>query len=801
MSPQKLPKMKQPSPRQLEALNAVSNGMFYPSLLKEEDGWHARWKGINDDNPWIDETVRLATMTPLSADAEFQRHETLHDAWLEALKSRTGLVVWDDNECSRFAQELDRWSGNAEDDALARSLIIFKLNTSDERFSITCKVKRSARLLRQLGQASYLFPSLKNLKALGSEDVDGVLLSVELSRAEAESFLRRGARDLALAGYNVEGCDILASVSASAEMDEVGEDTSSSNSFVTHLKIRVDGEEVDAEEIRFLLEQKSTLVFFRDRWIEVDRNILKEALKALEKQDGKALKLNEALAFASGIGFAGRMRIEEAAAGGWLRGLVSRLKAAGEGVLDVSDTINGFVGELRNYQARGVAWIKFLTDNGFGALLADDMGLGKTIQTIAWILSLREKHLGPTLIVAPLTLLSNWKHEFAKFAPNLKVYIHQGSMRQLEYGFKRESSKADVVITSYNLLVKDYQAIRRVEWSQIVLDEAQAIKNPDTQAARAVIALGVPRRLALTGTPIENSVVDVWSLENFLNPGFLGDRKGFEDRFVKPIKLDEKSVAGKRLSRALEPFVLRRTKADKAIAGELGQKHEIKEYCMLSPQSRSAYELALDEYRSGEHRHGDMFALITKLKLICDGAGKLERLIDLLESIFASGESALIFTQYTKVGNVLSNALAKKFGRVFPYLHGALSVSARQKQIDNFNSSVNPTAFILSLRAGAFGLNLVKATHVIHFDRWWNPAVETQATDRAHRIGQTKTVFVHSFVTEGTLEERIDDILERKARVAGTLVSTGESFLKSLSAEEFDEMVALDPIASSGRGE
>ena len=243
MSPQKLPKMKQPSPRQLEALNAVSNGMFYPSLLKEEDGWHARWKGINDDNPWIDETVRLATMTPLSADAEFQRHETLHDAWLEALKSRTGLVVWDDNECSRFAQELDRWSGNAEDDALARSLIVFKLNTSDEHFSITCKVKRSARLLRQLGQAGYLFPSLKNLKALGSEDVDGVLLSVELSRAEAESFLRRGARDLALAGYNVEGCDILASVSASAEMDEVGEDTSSSNSFVTHLKIRVDGED------------------------------------------------------------------------------------------------------------------------------------------------------------------------------------------------------------------------------------------------------------------------------------------------------------------------------------------------------------------------------------------------------------------------------------------------------------------------------------------------------------------------------------------------------------------------------
>ncbi|MBO7308655.1 MAG: DEAD/DEAH box helicase [Kiritimatiellae bacterium] len=791
--------MKQPSPRQLEALNAVSRGRFYPSLLKEDDGWHARWKGLDDDNPWIDETVRSATITPLSADAENQRHETLHDAWLEALRSRTGLVVWDDAECGRFADELNRWSGNAEEDSLARASIVFKLNTAGENFSVSCRVKRSARILRQLGQAAYLFPSLKSLRASGRENKSGVPLAVELSRAEAESFLRRGARDLSLAGYSVEGCDISASVSASAEVGEAAEGAASSNSYVAKLQIRVDGEAVDAEEIRFLLEQKSSLVFFRDRWIEVDRNVLKEALKALEKQDGKTLKVNEALAFASGIGFAGRMHIEEAAMGGWLRGLVSRLKAAGEGILDFS-SIDGFVGQLRAYQLRGVAWIRFLTENGFGALLADDMGLGKTIQTIAWILSVREKCDGPALVIAPLTLLSNWKHEFAKFAPGLKVYVHQGSARQLEYGFKRESAKADVVITSYNLLVKDYQAVRRVEWSSLVLDEAQAIKNPDTRAARAAIALGVPKRLALTGTPIENSVADVWSLENFLNPGFLGDRKSFEDRFVKPIRQDEKSIAGKRLSRALEPFILRRTKDDRTIAGELSEKHEIKEYCALSPQARAAYEQALEDYRAGERRHGDMFALITRLKLICDGAGKFERLFDLLESIFASGESALIFTQYAKVGDAIRKALSRKFNRVFPYLHGALSAAARQKEIDGFNSSTEPSAFILSLRAGAFGLNLVKASHVIHFDRWWNPAVESQATDRAHRIGQTKTVFVHSFVTEGTLEERIDSILERKARVAGTLVGTGEGFLKSLSSEEFEEIVALDPGVERGGG-
>lgn len=798
--PPTLLKMKKPSPKQTEALKAVSSGRFYPLFVKEDDGWHARWKGLDDDNPWIDETVRCATITPLSADAENQRHETLHDAWLEALRSRTGLVVWDDVECKKFADELNRWSGNATDDSVARSSIVFRLDTNEEGFSVSCRVRRSARILRQLGQAAYLFPSLKNLRAIGTENSEGVPLSVGLSRAEAESFLRRGARDLTTAGYRVEGCDISASVEAGAEVSEASEGSSASDAYVVNLKIRVDGEIVDAQEIRFLLEQKSSLVFFRDRWIEVDRNVLKEALKALEKQDGRALKVNEALAFASGIGFAGRMHIEEAALGGWLRGLVSRLKAAGGGILDFDTPIDGLAGRLRSYQARGVAWIRFLTENGFGALLADDMGLGKTVQTIAWILSVRDKCKGPALIIAPLTLLSNWKHEFAKFAPGLKVYVHQGSARQLEYGFKRESAKADIVITSYNLLVKDYQAVRRVEWSLLVLDEAQAIKNPDTRAARAAIALGVPKRLALTGTPIENSVADVWSLENFLNPGFLGDRKSFDDRFVKPIRQDEKSIAGKRLSRALEPFILRRTKDDRRIAGELSEKHEIKEYCVLSPQSRAAYEQALADYRAGERRHGDMFALITRLKLICDGAGKFERLLDLLESIFASGESALVFTQYAKVGDAIRKALLKKFNRVFPYLHGALSAAARQKEIDGFNSSEEPCAFILSLRAGAFGLNLVKASHVIHFDRWWNPAVESQATDRAHRIGQTKTVFVHSFVTEGTLEERIDAILERKSRVAGTLVGTGEGFLKSLSSEEFEEIVALDADVKNGGG-
>ena len=392
--------------------------------------------------------------------------------------------------------------------------------------------------------------------------------------------------------------------------------------------------------------------------------------------------------------------------------------------------------------------------------------------------------------MAPLTLVSNWRHEFAKFAPGLKVYVHQGEERQLEQGFRRATADADVVVTSYSLLVRDYQILRQTAWSGLVLDEAQAVKNPDTQVARAARALGAPRRLALTGTPVENTVADVWSLEEFLNPGFLGDRKSFTDRFVTPIALDERSVAAKKLRHALEPFVLRRLKSDEEIAGELGEKREIKEYCVLSPAQRTAYETALADYRASDRRQGDVFALLTRLKLVCDGAGKLERLCELLASVFEAGESALVFTQYAKVGATIRKVLEKRFGKTFPFLHGGLSANQREAEVAAFNGA-GASCFILSLKAGGFGLNLTKATHVVHFDRWWNPAVEAQATDRAHRIGQTKTVFVHAFITEGTLEEHVDEILERKSRVAGSLVTSGESFLLQLSDEELGAVLAL----------
>ena len=789
------------TPKQREALKLVSEGRMVPTLVREEDGWHARWRAIGPENAWVDEIVREATLTPLSEDAEEQRFDTLHDAWMLALRSRTGLVVWDEKECAAFARELEAWGGCAEEDVEARAALSFRLvspesEASDAVFLIRCAIPSGRRALRALGQASYVFPPLVGLRR-----ADGSL-EVALSRAEAESFIRSGARDLATAGYRTEGVGLSAAVTAVVEADD-GEEAGS-RPLSARLVVRVAGESVTAAEIRFLLDQGSSLVFFRDRWIEVDRGILREALRALERGGGRALSVAEAMGFACGVGRIGNLEVDELRAHGWLRGLVNTLvthaSAVGKGVGE-KKTVRlpkGLTGELRGYQRRGFEWISFLTRFGFGALLADDMGLGKTIQAIAWMLAERERQASesagrpqPMLVVAPLTLLGNWRHELARFAPSLAVYVHQGELRHVGSGFRRVVHGAAVTITSYPLLVRDYAAISEISWHALVLDEAQVIKNPDTQVAKAVRALTPPKRLALTGTPVENSAADVWSLEEFLNPGFLGDRRTFVERFVRPIAMDERSAARGRLRRALEPFVLRRLKSDPEVAGELGEKREIKEYCALSAAQRRDYERALAEFRSAERRPGDVFALLTELKLICDGEGKLERLVELLAQIFEAGESALVFTQYAKVGETLQRTLAGRFSRRFPFLHGSLSLAQREGEIAKFRCA-GPSAFILSLKAGGFGLNLTKATHVIHFDRWWNPAIENQATDRAHRIGQTKTVFVHQFIVSGTIEEHVDELLETKSRLAGALVTTGEGFLSSLARDDLLKLASLD---------
>lgn len=788
------------SPLQRKALAAIAAGEYLPSLVREDDGWHARWVPLEGDNPWIDEYVRRAVVTPLSVDAEDQRHDTLHDAWIEALRSRTGLLRYPDGECAAFAEVLKRWHGRARPPRADLAVLTFTVDCAAEgqgnsTLKVGCAAPHGRRALRALGEAVQICRPLCALRRQGRDR-----LVAELAGDEAARFLREGARELVAAGFTVGQLPVAAQIGFSAvvESPRPSAATQDGGEYVVKPEITVDGERVTAEEVRFLLAQRDSFVFFRNRWIEVDRDLLRQALAVLERTGAKIASPMSALGFASGLGAIAGVDIAAVRARGGLRSLLETLRRRAGGFSARCPALPGLHGELYAYQRRGVAWLKFLTDHGFGPLLADDMGLGKTLQTIAWILAhppaVRcDPESGarrPVLVVAPLTLLANWRHELGRFAPELKVYVHQGDRREFEQGYRRAAAASDVVLTSYSLLARNDRALCEVEYFAVVLDEAQAIKNPDTRVWRAARSVRAARRIALTGTPVENSAADIWAIEGFLNPGLLGEKRDFAARFVRPSATDPECASARRLAGALEPFVLRRLKTESEIAATLGEKREIREYCQLTPVQRADYERALDDYRCGERRSGDIFALITRLKIVCDGEGKFLRLCSLLESIFAAGESVLVFTQYAKVARELRAALAERFGEEFPFLHGALDAAERTDEIERFNAP-GARAFLLSLKAGGAGLNLVKATHVVHYDRWWNPAVENQATDRAYRIGQRQTVFVHYFITEGTLEERVDGILVRKGRLAGSIVAGGETFLRKLAPDEFEALVAL----------
>lgn len=758
------------TPKQKEALEAMSKAMIYPAFEKAGGQWRAVWRiAHGGENEWIDDYMRSAVVTPLCRDSEKDSHLTLHDAWLSALKSETGIVKWDnEEECVKFSNLLSQWYDGIASKPSETSLR-FKFSATKKSFLLSCSKPKDRNSLVSLGRATFVCGILRSLRNKGDS------LVVNLTHDEAESFLLSGAHDLMGAGYKVEGCDIGADIACSGEII-CSETQDIKSTQELKLTVRVAGRPVSLNEIKFLLDQGSNLVFFKDRWIEVDRSILRAAYRVLEKKCKTKLTRSEAIRLAFGFGRVSGIEVGKFKTSGWVRGLVGRLKNSRSGPID-APKIQGFTGTLREYQYRAVVWMKFLTDNSFGALLADDMGLGKTVQTIAWMASSPSR---PYLVVAPLTLLQNWSHEIARFAPNMKTIIHHGAARLPGAGMLDVVKKTDVVITSYSLIVRDFESFSSIKWAGIVLDEAQAVKNPDTRVSNAVRNLHAARRVALTGTPVENSALDIWGIEEFLNKGFLGARKDFEKKFIK---LNDESSRSK-LRHALEPFILRRLKTDENIAPELGAKHIVKEYCELTNVEKREYENVLAEYRVSNKTKGDALALITKLKLVCDGRAKLERLFELIEEIFASGESALIFSQYVKVGAFIKEELDKRFGRSFQFLNGSLSAAEREKRIRLFKSSPNPEAFILSLKAGGYGLTLTKATHVIHFDRWWNPAVENQATDRAHRIGQDKPVFVHCMIASGTIEERVDQILESKKNLASGIVTGGEAYLMQLKSDE-----------------
>ncbi len=641
---------------------------------------------------------------------------------------------------------------------------------------------------------------------------------VELTVAQAAEFLSHGAAALAAAGLGVllpaeltaKGARRLRArlrvgqpvTDPGAGLTTAGLNAESLKQFRWEAAIGDDA--LSAQEFAEIVALKQPLVLWRGQWVRLDADDLPKLVSLV----GRSGELSEVEALS--VALAGRydtaeLGAVEVVADGPLRELVDRLRGADR---DQQPYLNDVQATLRDYQLRGVAWLQSMSGLGFGALLADDMGLGKTLQTIA-LLAGRDAGR-PHLVVCPTSVVGNWERELGRFAPYLPVIRHHGPDRPTAV---EDFKPGAVAITSYGLLRRDAALLHDVAWDVVVLDEAQQIKNHAAQAAKAAKALTATVRVALTGTPVENRLSELWSIVDFTNPGLLGPFTRFTDRYAVPIERWRDSDAAATLRRIVAPFMLRRVKTDPAVAADLPPKIEAIVPCTLTREQATLYQATvktlLDEQGLGEGiaRQGRVLKLLTALKQICNHpaqylgepgplrrrSGKLTRTTEMLAEVVAADQCALIFTQYREMGELLARHLSQALRLpMVPFLHGGVPAKTRDAMVETFQTDdVAPPLLIVSLKAGGTGLNLTRATHVLHYDRWWNPAVEDQATDRAYRIGQTRTVNVHKLVTAGTLEDRIAAMLEEKRALADAVVGTGETWLTELGDDELRALVTL----------
>jgi len=590
-------------------------------------------------------------------------------------------------------------------------------------------------------------------------------------------------------------------------------------------------EAITQQEIQQLLAGDEGLVWFKGQWVEVDRTKLQEAVDHWQKlqcqhQEGE-------ISFIEGMrllaGASADLRDEEhvdqerpwvhISAGETMSQLLNDLRDPAN--LRDADFDNAVCATLRPYQQQGIAWLNLLTQLGLGACLADDMGLGKTLQVLALLSvfqhpSSKTKEAGPSLLVIPASLLGNWKQEAQKFTPSLKLtFLHPAEndrkvIDKIAAAPEKKLAGTDLAVTTYSMLTRQ-EWLKEITWNLVILDEAQAIKNPSTRQSKAAKKLSACSRIALTGTPVENRIGDLWSLFDFLNPGLLGSASVFK-KFVKDLQKRDTDQFGP-LRQLTGPYILRRLKTDKTIISDLPEKIETSSYCKLTKIQIKLYARAIETLKSaldtadGIARRGIVLQYLMRFKQICnhpsqllgDGdynpnsSGKFLRVAQICEEIASRQEKVLIFTQFREITDPLSDYLTTVFGRAGLILHGGVPVRKRKPLIDQFQQEDGPPFFILSLKAGGTGLNLTAASHIIHFDRWWNPAVENQATDRAFRIGQKRNVLVHKFVTTGTIEERIDEMIAEKQKMADELLaSDGEVKLTEMSDEQLLQVVRLD---------
>ena len=565
-------------------------------------------------------------------------------------------------------------------------------------------------------------------------------------------------------------------------------------------------------EFETLSRLKAPLAQVRGHWVEVNADSLRRTLHYFEKRKA-GLTLTETLRAASegGENEIG-LKVSNVDAKGQLRELLERLRGGRK--LSAVETPKTFSGELRPYQERGLAWLAFLSEYGLGACLADDMGLGKTVQLLALLEYWRahDTKPGPVLLVCPMSVVGNWQREAARFAPKLSVLMHHGVERLDGQDFRRAVKKHDLILTTYALAHRDQETLREIKWRAVVLDEAQNIKTHDAKQTRAIRSIPTKQRIALTGTPVENRLSELWSILDFLNPGSLGNLESFQHNYSRRIEHGDDERAAQ-LRKLVQPFILRRLKSDKTILSDLPDKTEHVVYCNLTREQATLYKAVtkdmlerIAEATTNFERGRLIVKALMRLKQICNHpahylhdssrlagrSGKLARIEAMLEEALSAGDKALIFSQYTAMAGPLQKYLQQRFKREVLYLHGGTTQKKRDELVWRFQEEPKgPPIFVLSLKAGGTGLNLTAANHVFHYDRWWNPAVENQATDRAYRIGQKRDVQVHKLVCVGTLEERIDQLLKKKSALADSVVGNGEAWLNEFSTEQLRDLFTL----------